>query len=144
MDRHYCPFNSPRVSLLLCSQSFISSLERTEYIESVNITLSKDYLAILGSFMGLSRKGEDPRQMIKGYVVPGKKFIGGDHIINRIRWDKAYDQSEFTVGYEDRFMGLMEMPFNDFVKSEVPLHRIKFFKKKGYLMWDRTKRIDRF
>lgn len=98
--------------------------------------------------MGTSKKDEDlhPHQILLKQVTQGQgqKFKGGDHIINRILWDKSYDKSEFRVGYEDRFLGMMEMPFEEFINSEVPQHRIKFFKRKGYVMWDRSKRINNF
>ena len=110
----------------------------------MNVSLSKDYITILGAFIGLSEGEKDPRQLVVGYVARGKKFVGGDHIINRVLWDKQHDQKEFTVGYEDRFLGLLEMPFDEFIESEVPRHRLKYFKKSGHLMWDRSKRINRF
>ena len=69
------------------------------------------------------------------------KLKDADQIISRIKWDEKQDKNEFCVGYEDRFLGIMEISFNDFEKSEIPLHRVKYFKKKGEIVWDRTNKI---
>jgi len=61
---------------------------------------------------------------------------------NRIRWDKSFNVSEFTIGYLDRFDGVVESPFLDFDTSEIPFHRIRFFKHNGKLVYDRVLRID--
>mmetsp|Transcript_16721 Transcript_16721/g.14609 ORF Transcript_16721/g.14609 Transcript_16721/m.14609 type:complete len:91 (+) Transcript_16721:1992-2264(+) len=72
------------------------------------------------------------------------KFKGADHIFNRIMWDKTFNKSEFVVGYEDRFLGIMEIPYEEFeLKTDIPSHRIKFFKKNGELVWDRATKVNK-
>ena len=44
------------------------------------------------------------------------KFRGADLIFNRIFHDKTIDQSQVLIGYEDRFTGIHEIPFNEFKK----------------------------
>ncbi len=110
----------------------------------VNASLNKDYLLVLGAFMGYWKKGEDPHQILLKHETSGQKLTGSDHIIHRILWDKSYDSADFTIGYEDRFLGTLELPFSEFIASEIPQHRIRFFKKKGVIMWDRAKRINHF
>ena len=110
----------------------------------VNASLSKEYILVLGAFMGYWKKGEAPHQILLQHETTGQKLAGSDHIINRILWDKSYESGEFTVGYEDRFLGILEMPFVEFIASDIPQHRIRFFKKKGIVMWDRVKRINNF
>ncbi|XP_042345095.1 leukocyte receptor cluster member 9 [Plectropomus leopardus] len=78
-----------------------------------------------------------------------------DDVISRILWDSSVDGSEFVVGYVDRFLGVLERPFNDFnwdtnpcdcdYTSELalPRHRIQYFTYRGHRVWDRHSRTDR-
>lgn len=62
------------------------------------------------------------------------RFRHSDSIFNRILHDKTIDRSEVVIGYEDRFIGIHEIPFNEFKRvhedevnhgsSLVPLKRI--------------------
>ncbi|CAF1585255.1 unnamed protein product, partial [Rotaria magnacalcarata] len=77
----------------------------------------------------------------------GNKFRGTISIFNRILHDKTIDRSQVMLGYEDRFTGIHEMPFNEFKRVEnhetgVPMHRVRYFKINGNIVWDRTKKID--
>ncbi|KAL0484853.1 Leng9 [Acrasis kona] len=65
-------------------------------------------------------------------------------IIDRIKWDDDLDVKDFTIGYLDRFSGIIEsdMVVHDF--SEIPLHRIHYFKYKGTLVWDRKTKLNKF
>lgn len=78
-----------------------------------------------------------------------------DDVISRIRWDSAVDSSEFVVGYVDRFLGVLERPFDDFTwdtnpydcdyasELALPRHRIQYFVYRGHRVWDRHTRTDR-
>eukprot|EP01026_Neomeris_dumetosa_P043973 TRINITY_DN3694_c0_g2_i2.p2 TRINITY_DN3694_c0_g2~~TRINITY_DN3694_c0_g2_i2.p2 ORF type:complete len:175 (+),score=35.53 TRINITY_DN3694_c0_g2_i2:111-635(+) len=73
-------------------------------------------------------------------------------VIKRIQWDERLDVLNFTVGYEDRFLGILEKPFNDFTWKDlatvgiydlaIPQHRIQFFKYKGVVVWDKGTQMD--
>jgi len=64
-------------------------------------------------------------------------------VYNRIRWDKAYrGGADFVIGFEDRFDGIIENAFNEFDTSNIPFHRIRYFKFKGTIVYDRVTRID--
>lgn len=77
------------------------------------------------------------------------KFRSAADVLNRLRWDASYDQNDFVVGYEDRFLGAMERGLDDW-KSEqtheefIPQHRILYFKRNsdGVLVWERRTRTD--
>jgi uncharacterized protein (UPF0248 family) len=44
--------------------------------------------------------------------------------------------------YIDRFMGLMETPIASFLNnSDIPFHRIQFFKENGQICWDRKQKF---
>lgn len=73
-------------------------------------------------------------------------------VIQRIRWDPRLDPADFSVGYTDRFLGVQE-PFCAFCWDEplaalgpgvlaVPQHRIRYFRFRGRLVWDRDSRTD--
>lgn len=74
-------------------------------------------------------------------------------VIQRIRWDPRLDPADFAVGYTDRFLGLVEEPFGAFCWDEplaalgpgllaVPQHRVRYFRFRGRIVWDRDSRTD--
>lgn len=76
-----------------------------------------------------------------------------DAVIQRIRWDPRLDPADFSVGYADRFLGVREEPFLSFCWDEplaalapgvlaVPQHRVRYFRFRGRLVWDRASRTD--
>ena len=105
----------------------------------IQVSLNKENIAVLGAYLGSKKKkGEEDEEKA------GSKFKGSDHIYNRILWDKKLKKEEFAVGYEDRFLGILEIPFEEFnLKTDIPLHRIKYFKKNGEMVWDRVQKINK-
>lgn len=69
-------------------------------------------------------------------------------VFNRIRWDPDLDKGEFIIGYEDRFVGIMESPFSVWEnrdisqESFIPWHRVQYFKCKDKIVWDRRTKED--
>ncbi|XP_036288380.1 leukocyte receptor cluster member 9 isoform X2 [Pipistrellus kuhlii] len=74
-------------------------------------------------------------------------------VIQRIRWDPRLDPADFAVGYADRFRGVLEEPFGAFCWDEplaalgpgalaVPQHRVRYFRFRGRIVWDRDSRTD--
>ncbi|XP_043937520.1 leukocyte receptor cluster member 9 [Protopterus annectens] len=73
-------------------------------------------------------------------------------VISRIQWDSSLLKNYFTVGYLDRFLGVIEKPFTEFSWEDlasveygvlaVPKHRIQYFKYRDVIVWDKTNRID--
>ena len=51
------------------------------------------------------------------------RFRHSDLIFNRILHDKTIDRSQVAIGYEDRFTGIHEIPFNEF--KRVHEHEVK-------------------
>uniref|UniRef100_T1IS45 C3H1-type domain-containing protein n=1 Tax=Strigamia maritima TaxID=126957 RepID=T1IS45_STRMM len=76
-----------------------------------------------------------------------------DHVINRILWDEKLTQQKFTIGYLDRFLGIIEKPFEAFSWEHlaevdinvlaIPKHRIQYFKYKNIKVWDKNERLDK-
>lgn len=77
-------------------------------------------------------------------------------VIKRIKWDPSLNLDNFSVGYLDRFLGVIEEPFETFNWEDeytsldpddddelaVPKHRIQYFKYKGKVVWDKKIRLD--
>lgn len=88
-----------------------------------------------------------PREYIKK-----NKLRPAHDIINRIKWDPEMDIHDYIVGYEDRFLGTLEMGLEKWMgnrKDEteedwVPMHRVVWIKRinDGVVVWDRERRVD--
>ena len=74
-------------------------------------------------------------------------------VIQRILWDESLPTEKFTVGYLDRFVGIVEKPFSSFSWEDIasvdystlaiPKHRIQYFKYKDMIIWDKRSRVDK-
>lgn len=72
------------------------------------------------------------------------RFPGADKVVNRVKWDPTLNPDDFVVGYMDRFLGMQEMPFVEFVQdSDHTLHSIRYFIQNGVLVWHRKNRINK-
>ncbi|KYR00613.1 hypothetical protein DLAC_02637 [Tieghemostelium lacteum] len=74
-----------------------------------------------------------------------ERFPAAEEIYNRILWDlpNPKDKNDFVVGYEDRFVGIIDVLFTKYELGEIPLHRVRYFKYKGEIFYDRRdKRYD--
>lgn len=72
-------------------------------------------------------------------------------LINKILWDEKENPEDYSLYYIDRIANeYKEIKFNEVKKlegdflvlereeeTEIPLHRIKFVKKKGVIVWER-------
>ena len=73
-------------------------------------------------------------------------------VIQRILWDEQLPTECFSVGYLDRFLGIVEKDFSAFSWEDVasvdyhtlaiPKHRIQHFKYKKLIVWDKNERLD--
>jgi uncharacterized protein (UPF0248 family) len=79
--------------------------------------------------------------------ITKKRLHTSEEVYNRVKWDSRYNCAEFVIVYEDRFKGLVEIPFEDFRDNadeveSVPFHRVWYFKHNGKVVWDRKERMD--
>lgn len=75
-------------------------------------------------------------------------------VISRIQWDPELVEADFSVGYSDRFLGVIEKKFTEFCWEDpstvgqeilaIPKHRIQYFKYKTDIVWDRRVQLDNF
>ncbi len=73
-------------------------------------------------------------------------------VISRILWDSDLQSEDFTIGYLDRFVGIIEKPFMAFSWEDlasvghnvlaVPKHRIQYFKYRDEIVWDKRSGLD--
>ncbi|XP_034552822.1 leukocyte receptor cluster member 9 isoform X2 [Notolabrus celidotus] len=99
-------------------------------------------------------KSRNPRSETKE-VNKKPRMRTADDVISRILWDSSVDSSEFVVGYVDRFLGVLDRPFDDFnwdvnpcdcdytTELALPRHRIQYFTYRGHRVWDRHSRTDK-
>ncbi|NWZ29849.1 LENG9 protein, partial [Asarcornis scutulata] len=93
-----------------------------------------------------SRTGAEPEPAKKPPLRPAGA------VLNRLRWDPELDPAAATVGYRDRFLGVLERPLLDFFPGPladagpgdlaVPEHRILHVSYRGRRVWDRQRRLD--
>ena len=67
--------------------------------------------------------------------------------MKRMKWDESLDRTQCLIGYDDRFIGILEVPFDNFDRDTtsetfIPLHRIIYFRYKGRVVWDRRDKTD--
>ncbi|CAK84555.1 unnamed protein product (macronuclear) [Paramecium tetraurelia] len=122
------------------SKIFIKSNDKREY-RHYYVNLSKDYLVVVCSIFDKKTMLNYFPEMLEQKEMQ-KKFKPTLQVIDRILWDTKFNKEDFIVGYEDRFLGIMEVPFTDFIISQVKSHRVQYFKQKGKIVWDRPRRLD--
>ncbi|KAK7071939.1 Solute carrier 7 member 3, partial [Halocaridina rubra] len=109
----------------------------------------KDQLKCKGK-KKVRRKSPPPEEDDRRGKKPPMKTAGD--VRNRILWDAMLEKEYFTVGYLDRFVGIVEKPFTDFTwehlalvdvdELAIPQHRIQYFSYKGTKVWDKNERLD--
>jgi len=73
-----------------------------------------------------------------------KKLRTSVDVYHRIMWDPELRGTHtWIIGYEDRFVGIMETSVEEFANSEIPWHRVQYFKRDNEIVWDRVARIDK-
>jgi uncharacterized protein (UPF0248 family) len=71
-----------------------------------------------------------------------KKVRTAKAAIDKVLWDPNLDQNEFSVGYFDKYMGVLETKIDEYQKSEIKEHRLIYLKKAGTIVWHREDKID--
>lgn len=77
-----------------------------------------------------------------------KRFRPAHEVLNQLQWDATYNTRTVVIGYEDRFTGIQEVTKDTWDQGlddglgSIPMHRIRYFKLDGEVMWDRTTRVD--
>ncbi|UJR31913.1 hypothetical protein I4U23_019387 [Adineta vaga] len=119
--------NTSLYSIVQSMQEYLSQLSKSKSSESQSF-----------SSIAISRENAS---------TPIEKFRGADLIFNRLAHDPTIDRSKVIIGYEDRFTGIHEIIFNEFKKVHqdeygIPMHRIRYYKIDGQVVWDRIKKVD--
>eukprot|EP00048_Salpingoeca_helianthica_P017033 m.235348 g.235348 ORF g.235348 m.235348 type:complete len:218 (+) comp20021_c0_seq1:92-745(+) len=82
----------------------------------------------------------------------GAAMRPADDVVKRLRSDPSVPVADMIVGYEDRFLGIIEKAFLDLnwaefsslshVSVAIPKHRIVYFKYRTLIVWDRRTKLD--
>ena len=93
----------------------------------------------------------DVSQPRKEYIKKAKLRPAHD-IINRIKWDSDMRINDYLIGYEDRFLGVLQMNLEKWVghrrdetdEEWMPMHRVVWITRAsdGEVVWHKEKRID--
>jgi poly(A) polymerase len=138
----------------ILSQNQDILIHLNEIIESNSINDGKDEIFDNLIYKKIFEKKNQDKNQKKSKIEnedeseKGGKFKGSDIIFQRLKWDESIDKKDVIIGYLDRFKGVMEIKFNDFkgvhddYKDGIPLHRIRYYKICGKIVWDREKKID--
>ena len=79
---------------------------------------------------------------VKGRAGGKTSMRTAEDVIKRIKWDPDTRQEDWSIGYIDRFKGIMEDPFVGFNWEDVVQHRIQYFRYRGHIVWDKRKKLD--
>jgi hypothetical protein len=121
-----CPLDEDQwTNILKYFDELIQQSNESTSLQSV-IQLIQDYLI---NIMTNNRKSR--RKVKKSTKISAEedestltnRFRHSDLIFNRILHDKTIDRSQVIIGYEDRFTGIHEIPFNEF--KRVHEHEVK-------------------
>ena len=123
---------------------------------TVNVTMATDHKEMVNGASKVNKNTPGNRNHEKESDGLKKKppMKTASDVISRIKWDEELSPKDFTVGYLDRFLGILEKCFADFswedlasvdhfVDLAIPRHRIQYFKYLGEIVWDKRKRIDK-
>ena len=80
----------------------------------------------------------------------GSKLRPSHDVFNRLLWDGQYSADEYIIGYEDRFLGVREIPLTSWKRELedeefIPFHRVVYFREQGdegKVVWDRRSKLD--
>ena len=73
-----------------------------------------------------------------------KPFRTSQDVYNQIRHDPRLEPARYVIGFETRFDGMKEIRFEHFQPgTEIPWHRIWYFRTESQTVWDRRTRLDR-
>ncbi|KAM6451995.1 leukocyte receptor cluster member 9 [Liasis olivaceus] len=88
-------------------------------------------------------------QLTEGKKPPMKT---AEDVISRLLWDTQVPAEQFSIGYLDRFLGILEESFTSFSWEDlasvgpgvlaIPKHRIQYFKYRDRVVWDKVSRTD--
>jgi poly(A) polymerase len=109
------------------------------------ISAATDASSSSSSAKKVAKKSASKKGKKKGVEEPApkKKIRHSVDVFNRIKWDAQMSLQNWVIGYEDRFVGIIEVPIAEFDHSTIPWHRVRIFKRDGEIVWDRLNRIDR-
>ncbi|XP_064154022.1 leukocyte receptor cluster member 9 isoform X1 [Anguilla rostrata] len=108
----------------------------------------------VGKMKKMQKRGKNVKEVEGKEYTKKPRMRTADDVISRILWDPSLDPTDFSVGYLDRFLGVLERPFSEFSwdtdicscdyseELALPRHRFQYFTYRGRRVWDRESRMD--
>ncbi|KAM3822491.1 leukocyte receptor cluster member 9 [Vipera latastei] len=99
-------------------------------------------------------KDPGPVRLPSSQLAEGKKpaMKTAEDVISRLLWDTQVPAEKFSIGYLDRFLGILEESFTSFSWEDlasvgpgvlaIPKHRIQYFKYRDRVVWDKASRTE--
>lgn len=138
-------FNSHNVAQRECDSKDVESSQNVLELADENAA---------GNPKSKSHSKQKKNNKITAGEKPNKKppMKTATDVINRIQWDEKLHPEDFTVGYLDRFLGVIENSYSSFNWEDItlvdesilaiPRHRIQYFKYHDEIVWDKNNRLD--
>lgn len=100
-----------------------------------------------------NKKKQKNKHVEENYIEKKSPLKTCMDVVHRLYWDDQLNVEDFTLGYLDCFMGLVERPVTafswedistvDYYTNAIPKHHILFFKyKRSVIVWEKAKRFD--
>src|SRR3989338_11618439 len=76
-----------------------------------------------------------------------QRLRSSEKVYNQIKWSGQLPAEEFSIGYLDRFVGMVTRSLIGWCedatdsKNHIPWHRVYWIKRNGPLVWDRESRL---
>lgn len=97
------------------------------------------------SFPYLSK---DAQSTSTGAEKNKQKFLHARAALKKIQYDPNHSSKSWLVGYEDRFTGIQEVSLAGWHQGldeglgSIPIHRVRYLKGDGIILWDRRDRTN--
>ena len=122
----------------------LAYLSSTSDSDEATIALSK------GGGESKAKRKRARRRAKQGVATGSTPFLRpANDVLNRLRHDSSFNQSDYIVGYTDRFEGLKTMNVQEWGKDTedeefIAEHRIEYFKRVAddHVVWHRKDKID--
>ena len=146
-SRGQCLLNTAIERLIMLCEFHCSSSSEELFAKKTN---TKEFIAKKkATKQNKAHQGTELEEVENEKKVSMRK---AEQVISRIKWDAQLSIDDFSIGYLDRFIGVIEKPFALFSWEDIasvdndvlaiPQHRIQYFKYKGVKVWDKNSRLD--
>ena len=88
------------------------------------------------------KKKNKKKQNDESVAAPKVRRRSGAEVYNQILWDEHVNTADYTIVWEDRFIGDVRQPVTEFDSSTIPFHRVRRFERGDVVVWCRATGVD--